>query len=242
MRKKLSIIVPILNERELVGPFLEHLSGLDRIADAEIIVVDGGSDDGSVQIVGNHPVTLVETGPGRSKQLNAGARQATGDILLFVHVDSRLPENAITQILSRSSRVNQAGSFRLTFDSSNWMLRSFAWFTRFDFRLFRFGDQGLFLSRRLFKHIRGYDESLKVMEDQEIVRRLSKLVDFTILPQRITTSSRKYEQHGVVYTQLAFTLIVILYYLGASQTLISRLHSNAFPSGSRKNGLRALQR
>lgn len=228
MNVSLSIIVPILNERQLIGVFLEHLLSLNGCENAEIIVVDGGSSDGCRDIVSRFPVRLIESPRGRSQQMNAGARYASGKYLLFVHADSRLPADGIQQILGNLKQARCAGSFRLAFASGNRALKLFAWCTRFDLSLFRFGDQGLFVSRQLFHQVGGFDESLSLMEDQDIVRRLRKCAEFKILPQSIKTSARKYEAHGVFYTQLTFTLIVLLYYLGVSQNVLTRLYRSAF--------------
>lgn len=223
----LSIIVPIVNEQQIIDRFLAHLMGLEQIEKAEIIVVDGGSTDGSVDIVRRHPVTLIETSRGRARQMNAGALQARGERLLFVHADSRLPADAIAQVLAQA---DCAGCFRLAFDSDSWVLSSYAWFTRFDINLFRFGDQGLFLSRCLFHESGGFDESLTLMEDQEFVRRLKRIGAFRILPHPVITSARKYEIHGVLLTQLTFTLIVVLFYLGVNQRHLARLYKSVFTS------------
>ena len=228
METPLSIVVPVLNESQIIEPFLDHLLALSGHEDTEIIIVDGGSSDGCRELIATYPVALLESERGRSKQMNAGARCASGQFLLFVHADSRLPADAIQQIRASVEQDSSAGSFRLEFNSRSRVLKFFAWFPRFDLNLFRFGDQGLFVSRQLFQQIGGFNEALSLMEDQDIVRRLRRHSGFRILPQPIKTSARKYDVYGVFYTQLTFTLIVVLYYLGASQRFLTGLYRSAF--------------
>lgn len=196
---QLSIIVPVLNEAEA----LDHLL-LKICEQGEVIVVDGGSRDQSLAVARNFPVKVLQSPAGRALQMNRGASLASGETLFFLHADSHLPENFSQAILQARQQGYQAGCFRLKFDWPHWFLRSNAWFTRFNLSAVRFGDQGLFVSRELFKKVEGYREEMSLLEDQDIVIRLKRFSPFRVLPQAITTSARKYRQYGPFYLQWVY--------------------------------------
>lgn len=215
---KISIIIPVYNEEEFIAETIDQVITTSRNRVEEIIVVDGGSTDSTVQKVSETSAQVV-TSPkkGRAAQMNYGAFKAKGDILYFLHADSIPPEGFDLKILSEVEQGSSAGCFRLAFDRDHWLLNFYAWCTRFDVDLFRFGDQSLFIKRDLFWEVGGFREDHVVMEDQEIIKRIKKRDFFSILPERVITSARKYRENGMLRLQLIFTLIVILYKLGFSQ-------------------------
>jgi len=215
---RLSIIIPVLNEADTISGLLQFLINHSDRSVEEIIVVDGGSRDATIQNARSKDVTVYEApDSGRALQMNYGARKAKGDTLYFLHADTRPPSDFDCHIEKALQQGASAGCFRLRFDTSNLLLRIYAWFTRFDIDAFRFGDQSLFVRREIFREIGGFKENLTVMEDNEIIGRLRKHGTFRLLPQSVTTSSRKYESVGPLKLQWWFTVIFLLYHLGVSQ-------------------------
>ena len=217
----ISIIVPVFNEEVALREFIPHINSCIFRKDAELIFVDGGSTDNTVSLC-NQNGANVYTSPqqGRSSQMNYGASKAKGNVLYFVHVDSLPPISFLDDIIENVSRGYSSGCYRLSFNQDHYMLRLYTWFTRFDINLFRFGDQSLFVEKEKFDKVNGFDESLKVMEDQQIVRDLKEVGKFIVMKNEIVTSSRKYMDVGVVKLQLIFFIIVCLFYLGVSQKVI----------------------
>lgn len=214
---KLSIVIPTLNEEKVIGRTLSELRSRSS-GRHEIIVVDGGSRDDTVSVVRqNGADRVVREGRGRARQMNAGARAAGSDVLYFLHADTIPPEHFDRRILTAVERGVPAGCFRLSFQPSHPLLSLYAWFTRFDIDAFRFGDQSLFVTRRLFLESGGMREDHLLMEDQEFVRRLKSRARFEILAPPVTTSSRKYRRNGIVRLQLIYFWIWLRYCMGASQ-------------------------
>ncbi len=224
---RISVIIPALNEEHVIAETIRQLREQSAGFIKEVIVSDGGSRDNTVEIAAAEGATVVKSPQkGRAGQMNYGAAQATGEAFYFLHADSHPPAQFDRQILDRLEKGNDAGCFRLGFDSSHYLLRFYAWFTRFDLNAFRFGDQSLFISASFFTEIGGFRNDHMLMEDNEIVRRIknSGSGSFTIIPEKIVTSSRKYRENGVLKLQLIFTLIYTLYHLGVSQGKLVELY------------------
>lgn len=227
---KISVIIPALNEGDSID---SSVSGIFNAKGAhehveEVIVVDGGSTDETAEIAKNHGAKVIAGSPrGRAAQMNYGARHATGDIFYFIHADTCPPARFDESIIRNIKSGTDAGCFRLRFDNPHLLLRFFGWCTRFDIPWFRFGDQSLFITRSLFRETGGFNEQHRVMEDNEMTRRLRKYGEFTILPEEVITSARKYEQAGIGKLQLLFASIVLLYELGASQKVLADWYKTA---------------
>jgi len=211
----ISVIIPIINEAEILESFLRKL--LNRPGDLDVLVADGGSTDGTREVLKRFPgIKLVRSGGGRGKQMNDGARQAQGEVFLFLHADTTLPANAFLKIeetLADSSVA--AGSFSLEFDHPARFFRILSILGRINHPFFTYGYQGLFLRANTFRRIGGFKE-IPVMEDVEIQERLRKIGTFIKLKEPVFTSARRYLRNGPFRQHLITTGVVLLYHLGVS--------------------------
>jgi len=219
----ISIIVPVLNEVETIEVLIAHISensSKDNIT--EILVVDGGSIDGTKEVVlglsesYSFKIGCLVSEKGRAKQMNSGAREATGTILYFLHADSLPPKDFDTDILSEVKKGSLAGCFRMKFDSKHPLLIFSQWFTRFNFKFCRGGDQSLFITKKLFTSLNGYNEDYIIYEDCELTNRIYEGFNFKILPTHIITSARKYSEKGAWNLQYHFTMIHLKKWKGAT--------------------------
>jgi rSAM/selenodomain-associated transferase 2 len=215
---KISIIIPILNEVDAIHRLLLHLEkSISKTYDFEIILVDGGSNDGSQKEVLKHLKTiLISSEKGRAIQMNTGAKAATGTIFYFLHCDSYPPENFDLLILEQVHKGNLAGCFRLKFDYNHIVLLVSQWFTKINHISCRGGDQSLFITKKLFEQIGGYNEDYIIYEDNEICKRLYQKNQFFVIPNYLITSARRYRDNGVWFLQYHFTIIHLKRRLGHS--------------------------
>ncbi len=220
-RKRISIIIPTLNEGDNIA---ETLASTQGVPDVEVIVVDGGSQDKTVEIARSFGTKVVNTPPERAGQMNAGAAEATGDVLLFLHGDTRLPQrfdHYIYQTLARPGVV--AGAFQLGVDGDLFGLRFLEKLVNLRSRRLQFpyGDQALFLGADLFWEIGGFP-NMQIMEDFEMVRRLRRLGRIVTAPVSILTSARRWEKIGIVRATLINYTLPLAFYLGVSPSRLAR--------------------
>lgn len=217
-RMRISVIVPALNEEAAVE---ECLRSIEAAGTAETIVVDGGSSDETCTIAQRYAVVM-RASRGRAVQMNSGAHRATGDVLLFLHADSRLPHDAFRAIRDAlDDRHVVGGTFSLRFDRTHPLLRAYAWFTRLRPLMFHYGDQGIFVRRGVFEQLGGFAE-LPLMEDVDFLRRLSRAGRLALLPSSVTTSARRFTAHGLVRQQLLNAALVAAFHCGVSATRLAR--------------------
>jgi len=212
----LSIIVPCLNEAEGIGNALSALAPL-RVHGAEVIVVDGGSRDGTVERAAPFADTVIAAPRGRASQMNAGAARARGEILLFLHADTLLPEAADALVVDGLNRSRRGwGRFDVAISGRNPLLRVVAWLMNLRSRLtgIATGDQAIFVTRSLFTAAGGYPE-IPLMEDVALSGRLKHFGPPLCLRHRLTTSGRRWEKHGVLRTILLMWRLRLAYSLGA---------------------------
>lgn len=219
----LSIIIPVLNEEENLKVLLPYLKN-NSFKINEIIVVDGGSIDASIKVAKNESAILLCSEKGRAKQMNAGAKQANGDILYFLHADSFPPKGFDQYIIDEVKKGNKAGCFQMRFDHKHWWLRLASWLTKFSWRASRGGDQSQFITRSLFDEIGGYDESYIIYEDNILINELYKRKQFVVIPHWLTTSARRYEEAGIWKLQYHFWAIYVKKWFGASADDIYRYY------------------
>tara|TARA_R110002072_G_scaffold106447_1_gene232429 strand:+ start:82464 stop:83237 length:774 start_codon:yes stop_codon:yes gene_type:complete len=217
-----SIIIPVLNEAETLPTLLEHLTtNASKANIAEIILVDGGSTDGTKQLANDFaasslwPIVLISSKKGRAKQMNAGAAFASGSVFYFLHADSLPPKNFDNLILSEVKKGNPAGCFKMKFDSNHWWLRLASWLTKFNWRACRGGDQSQFITKKLFNEIGGYDESYIIYEDNILINELYARKKFVVIQEWLGTSARLYRERGIWTLQYHFCAIYVKKWFGA---------------------------
>jgi rSAM/selenodomain-associated transferase 2 len=215
MASPLSIIIPAFNESSFLKDTLTVLADTPK---REIIVVDGGSIDTTREIAVDSGARVVTAPLGRAKQMNAGAAAARGEILFFLHADSKPPKGFFDSIYGTlHSPGCAAGAFSLAIDDAKWRFRiieKLVWFRSTLFHL-PYGDQGLFLTAETFKSLGGFPE-LPIMEDFVFVKKLRRLGRIEILSKTITTSARRWQRMGVLKTTLVNQCIIAGYLLGVS--------------------------
>jgi rSAM/selenodomain-associated transferase 2 len=205
---RLGIIVPVYNEARILEQSLAHLQELAH--ENQVLVVDGGSQDGSASIARRFFPTAICQRRGRGPQMDLGAARLSTDVVLFLHVDSWLPPDFAQQIrLVLADPQVAGGCFRLQFDDLHPLLRFYAWCTRFPSRFCHFGDQAFFVRREVFHRIGGY-RGLPFLEDVDLLRRLRRTGRFVVLTGPVMTSGRRFRRRGVLRQELRNILLVAL--------------------------------
>ena len=231
MAMTISVIIPTLNEERTIIAALAHTSGLGF---DELIVVDGGSEDQTPVLVESYrlrtqsstlsPLRLVTVLPGRAMQMNEGAKASSGETLLFLHADTQLPDDAKTMIVTALAdhRVG-GGRFDVRFDRpSMWgtvISRMMNWRSRMSG--LATGDQALFVRRSIFEQLGGF-AVIPLMEDIEFSRRLKRTGGVAALTTTVTTSFRRWEQHGPLRTILLMWTLRFLYWIGISPSYLAK--------------------
>lgn len=211
----LSIIIPCLNEADRIASTLAALEPL-RQRGAEVIVVDGASEDGTALRAAPLADLVITAGRGRASQMNAGAARAGGEILLFLHADTQLPEAADALIIEGLKRMRRSwGRFDVRIDGRHPLLRAVERLMNARSRLtgIATGDQAIFVTRALFTAIGGFPE-MPLMEDVELSRRLKRFGAPLCLHHHIVTSGRRWEKRGVLRTILLMWGLRLAYWLG----------------------------
>jgi rSAM/selenodomain-associated transferase 2 len=220
---KLSIIIPVLNEGDSIAAALDALADL-RALGTEVIVVDGGSRDATVERAQLRADRVVLAPRGRALQMNAGAERASGDVLLFLHADTRLPAEAARLVLNGLDQSRRVwGRFDVKIDGRSRLLPVVAWLMRLRSRLtgIATGDQAIFLRREAFQVVGGFP-TIALMEDIAICKRLKRLGRPLCLRACVTTSGRRWEKHGVLSTILLMWRLRFAYFLGADPKQLAR--------------------
>jgi rSAM/selenodomain-associated transferase 2 len=217
----ISVIIPALNEAEGIIQMLQPLQPL-RKQGGEVILVDGGSRDHTVSLATPYVDQVIVSEAGRAKQMNRGAAVATGTILWFLHADTQLPPDAAEQI---EQQLQQAewGRFNLRLSGQTPLLRVVEWMInrRSCWSGVATGDQGIFLSRPLFEQLGGYPE-IPLMEDIALSKQLRQISPPCCIPTILITSSRRWEQRGVIPTILLMWWLRFAYWVGVSPQRLAR--------------------
>ncbi len=227
----LSVIIPVLNEAPNLERLLPDLP--DKCPGTEVIVVDGGSTDGTLQVVGRFPFVRPVMSPrGRARQMNAGAHEAQGEVLLFLHADTVLPHGATEAIREALADPHIVGGrFDINLESPRLAIQVITFLMNFRSRLTRIatGDQAIFVRRKMFAEMGGYP-NIPLMEDVEFTKRLKRRGRIACLPLRVTASVRKWEQEGLLRTVLLMWTLRFLYFFGVSPARLHLLYYGHVPS------------
>ena len=224
---KFSIIIPVLKEQDRINSLIEHVHSQGYEGACEIIVVDGDPQGGTIKVIQDEDVISITSKKGRAFQMNIGAELAHGEVLIFLHADTKLPPNAlekISQVLEDAKYVG--GAFDLGIGSDRLFLKYIAARARFRSRLNRipYGDQAIFIRKSYFDKI-GRFKDIPLMEDVELMRRIKKRGDeIFILRDRVKTSARRWEKEGIFYTTLRNQVLVSLYYLGVRPDKLAKYY------------------
>lgn len=224
---RFSIIMPVLNEEAILALQLERLIQQCAQQDYELLLVDGGSTDRTVEIAQRYGQVL--TAPrGRARQMNAGAAAASGEVLLFLHADTELPDMAfpaIEQALTNPKTV--AGAFRLCFTCDHLLYRLVAFMTNLRSQALTVftGDQAYFIRATSFRTVGGYPDQ-PLMEDLEIITLLRKIGTVVLLPHYVRTSARRHEKIGLLRSVLFMWYLRTLYKFGVSPGQLQFLYGN----------------
>lgn len=223
---KLSVIIPVLNEADTINRTLNHLFQQSSQPD-EVIVVDGDPEGSTLKSINTNRVKSILSPPGRGIQMNSGAREASGEILLFLHADTLLPEEGLAVILdAMKNRQTDVGAFDLCIDSNNLIFRMIEATASLRSRLTRlpFGDQAIFIRQSVFDLMGGYRE-IPVMEDLELMKRLkAKKIPVSFLSPGVITSSRRWESEGILRRTLKNWLLILLYHAGITPDRLKRFY------------------
>lgn len=223
---RLSIVVPVLNEGAALAATLDQLQPL-RNAGHEVIVVDGGSQDASVDVARPRADHTLVSARGRAVQMNAGAAAATGDVIVFLHADSVLPADAATAIAAARAEGAQWGRFDITITGRPAILPLVAWMMNARSRLtgIATGDQAIFVDRATFAAAGGFPP-IALMEDIALSTTLRKRTGPpACLRQRVITSGRRWEQHGPWRTIITMWRLRLAYAMGADPERLARIYS-----------------
>jgi len=231
----LSIIIPCLNEGEGIAGTLAALAPL-RARGAEVIVADGGSSDGTAECAAPHVDAVISAPRGRAAQMNAGAARARGEILLFLHADTLLPDSADALIIDGLKRTRRGwGRFDVTIAGRHPLLRVVERLMNLRSRLtgIATGDQAIFVTRSKFTAAGGYPE-IALMEDVALSKRLKRFGPPLCLRHHLTTSGRRWEKRGVLRTIVLMWRLRLAYWLGADPGKLALRYG--FPSDLRSGG------
>ena len=222
-----SVIIPTLNEAGQLPGLLDYLHRISDRQVVDLIVVDGGSTDHTVAWARKRGVrVLVSDRPGRARQMNLGAAQARGDVLQFIHADTRPPESNFQDIRSAIHDGYDLGCFTYRFDSSHPLLRINGWFTRLDRLWCRGGDQAIFIRRDLFQRLGGYPDHWQIMEEYDLLQRARQQGRFIIVRKDSLVSARKYKDRPYLRVQLANLIVFQMFRLGYSQRKLLDTYRN----------------
>ncbi len=227
MTPKFSFIIPVWNEESVIPRTIEHIRGLQSATSAEIIVVDGDPEGRTMEIARRAGVKTAISERGRGNQMNHGAALAAGNILIFLHADTRLPPDALGFIdTAMRDESNMVGAFDLAIDSERPIFRLIEKAASLRSRLTRipYGDQAVFMRKTVFKKLGGF-RNIPIMEDVEIMRRIKKQGGkIRIIDRKVHTSSRRWKRDGIVYTTLRNWLLITLYLLGVKPDKLVRFY------------------
>lgn len=221
----ISVIIPTLNEAATIVEILRRLRSSGR---CEVIVVDGGSDDSTPELARPQADVVLSVERGRAKQMNVGARTASGQVLLFLHADTVLPPG-FPALLEHALRDPQVvgGRFDVRLDADGWPFRMVETLMNIRSRISRIatGDQAIFVRRQTFLELGGYRET-ELMEDLELSYRLKRRGKVMCLRERVVTSARRWQRDGIARTIVLMWVLRLLYFVGVSPNYLKTFYAD----------------
>ncbi len=224
MAELLSIIIPTFNAQSTLGACLQAVR--EYLPQAEVIVVDGGSQDGTVSVARTYLARVVHSARGRGPQCNAGASQASREVFLFLHADTLVTasvQEALQQFLSESQQ--QIGTFKMIFDEPNWLLRFYSTMTRFDSIFTKFGDQGIVVRRNFFNSLGGFP-NWPLFEDVHLLRGARVQTRIHSLAAVVKTSAVRFRANGFLRQQVFNFFLILRYLRGESPFVLAQCYEN----------------
>lgn len=219
---KISVVIPTYNEASWID---SAVKAVRNAGFQDVLVVDGGSSDHTVERALISGARVLEGSRGRATQMNAGARLATGDTLLFLHADTSLPSDSL-RLIETALKDSQVlgGAFHIRFDSVNWMLRfvSFQANVR-SYITVPWGDQAFFIRKTFFNETGGF-KSWGLMEDVELAHRIKKVGRLRMIRDPVVASARRFHENGLIRNGLRNQLLIAGYYLGISPDRLAKLY------------------
>lgn len=224
MAVHISIVVPVLNEAEALPSLLAHLKTLEKEG-AEVVLVDGGSEDATAELAQQAGFRVVDAPKGRALQMNAGATQCAGEILLFLHADTRLPPAALALVRERLHAPQVWGRFNVHIPGRSRLLPVIAWAMNLRSRLsgIATGDQAMFVARSAFLEVGGFPE-LALMEDIALSAKLKVFSPPLCLRAQVTTSGRRWDERGAWRTVLLMWRLRWAYWRGVPAAELARAY------------------
>lgn len=222
-----SVIIPVFHESEIINTLLQKLREHQSRDNLEIIVVDGSDQHDTIDIIHSENVICLQSKKGRARQMNAGAAVARGNVLIFLHADTHVPDNAFSCIKSvLEDTMVVGGAFDLGIRSNRVIFKAIAKIASWRSRITRipYGDQGIFMRRNYFHALGGYRD-VPLMEDVDIMQRIKRRGDkICILPEKVYTAPRRWEREGVLYCTLRNWIVLVLYCFGVSPHKLVRYY------------------
>jgi len=223
----ISIIIPVLNEAEIINQSLEHLNKIIKGHNCEVIVVDGNPSGNTIKSITQSKIKKIKGPLGRGAQMNAGAESASGSILVFLHADTLLPAKAIEHVISACKDSDVAGgAFDLGINSNRFIFRITERYTFLRSRMTKipYGDQAIFLKKEIFDRLCGFKE-IPIMEDVDLMRRIKHHgYKIRFITEQIKTSPRRWETEGVLYSTVRNIVLSSLFYCGVSPERLKKFY------------------
>lgn len=209
-----SVIIPTIQEEETLWKCVQRVRLIEP--KMEIVIADGGSSDATIDIAQRENTIVCCSPRGRGRQLNAGARCSSGEVLLFLHADTLLPLDAVEVLREQfGNEATQVGTFRLTFDVKHPLLALYSFCSRFDSVFTRFGDQCIAVRKSFFQQIGGFPD-WSLFEDVQFLRRARARTRVHSFRSEVTTSARRFVAHGILRQQIRNGICLVKYFLGGS--------------------------
>jgi rSAM/selenodomain-associated transferase 2 len=222
-----SIIIPALHESSTINRAIDNINSICSDFQVELIVVDGDPEESTIRLITDEKVIKLISPKGRGKQMNTGASRAKGDILLFLHADTRLPGNAfafIADVMDKKEYIGGAFELGIKSDRRVFRLIEKSVSLRTRFTRIPYGDQAIFIRKEVFDRINGFKE-IPIMEDVDLMRRIRKSGNkISIITEQVKTSPRRWDREGVIYCTLRNWIIVLLYFFGAKPEKLAKYY------------------